>query len=155
MSTDGYINCGSTVNLHVCAVDLNKAFDKVNHNALLIKLINRKLPVELIDTLEHLLSNCWSCVKWKSSMSAFLGLPEPPFRTVLCFTADVSSFFVSPLVLRAASTDRPETLPHGRNLAEFYNATPKIRGGGGGLPPQKKWGQKHAKFRSILHHFRL
>jgi len=34
-------------------------------------------------------------------------------------------FFVSPLVLRAPSTDRPETLPHGRNLAEFYNATPK------------------------------
>ena len=36
-------------------------------------------------------------------------------------------FFVSPLVLRAPSTDRPETLPHGRNLAEFYNPTPKIR----------------------------
>ena len=27
-------------------------------------------------------------------------------------------------------TDRPETLPHGRYLAEFYNPTPKIRGGG-------------------------
>ena len=37
-------------------------------------------------------------------------------------------FFVSPLVFRTPSTDRPETLPHGRNLAEFYNFTPKIRG---------------------------
>ena len=37
-------------------------------------------------------------------------------------------FFVSPLVLRAPLTDRPETLPHGRNLAEFYNPTPKICG---------------------------
>ena len=68
MTIDRYINCGSTVNL--CAVDLSKAFDKVNHNALLIKLMNRELPVELLDTLAHLLSNCWSCVKWKSSMSS-------------------------------------------------------------------------------------
>ena len=37
-------------------------------------------------------------------------------------------FFVSPLVLRAPSTDRPESLPHGRNLAEFYNPTPKNLG---------------------------
>jgi len=37
-------------------------------------------------------------------------------------------FFVSPLVLRAPSTDRPETLPHDRNVAEFYNPTPKTRG---------------------------
>ena len=60
-------------------------------------------------------------------------------------------FFVSPLVLRAPSTDRPETLPHGRNLAVFYNPTPKIRG----RSPKKIWGQKHAKFRSFLDHFRL
>ena len=33
--------------------------------------MNRKLPVELFDTLEHLLSSCWTCVKWKSSLSAF------------------------------------------------------------------------------------
>ena len=69
MTIDHYINCGSTVNL--CAVDLSKAFDKVNHNALLIKLMNRKLPVQLLDTLENLLSICWSCVKWNTSMSAF------------------------------------------------------------------------------------
>jgi len=50
-------------------------------------------------------------------------------------------FFVSPLVLRAPSTDRPETLPHDRNLAEFYNPTPKIRGA---LPP-KNLGPKTCK----------
>jgi len=60
-------------------------------------------------------------------------------------------FFVSPLVLRAPSTDRPETLPHSRNLAEFYNPTPKIRG----ASPKKIWGQKSAKFLSILDHFRI
>jgi len=51
-------------------------------------------------------------------------------------------FFVSPLVLRAPSTDRPETLPHGRNLAEFYNPTAKVRGG---ALPQKNWGPKTCK----------
>ena len=60
--------------------------------------------------------------------------------------------FFSPRVLRVPSTDRPETLPHGRNLRVFYNASPKIRGA---LPPKKLGGQKHAKFRSILDHFRL
>jgi len=50
-------------------------------------------------------------------------------------------FFVSPLVLRAPSTDRPETLPHGRNVAEFYNPTPKTRG----RSPQKIGGPKTCK----------
>jgi len=69
MSIDRFINYGSTVNL--CAVDLSKAFDKVNQNALLIKLMNRKLPVELLNTLEHLLSSCWTCVErnWYSVAS--------------------------------------------------------------------------------------
>ena len=49
-------------------------------------------------------------------------------------------FFVSPLVLRCPSTDRPDTLPHGRNLAEFYNPTPKV----GGAPP-KNLGPKTCK----------
>jgi len=35
--------------------------------------------------------------------------------------------FFSPRFLRDPSTDRPETLPHGRNLTEFYKLTSKIR----------------------------
>jgi len=49
------------------------------------------------------------------------------------------SFFISPPYLRAPSADRPETLPHDRKLAEFYNAGPKIRGGS----PHKKIGGKN------------
>jgi len=53
-------------------------------------------------------------------------------------------FFVSPRMLRASSTDRPETLPHSCNLTEFYKLTSKIRGGRS--PPQKKnWGPKTCK----------
>jgi len=56
----------------------------------------------------------------------FLGRPEPPFRTGLCFTADVF-FFFSPRVLRGPSTDRPETC---RMVGIWlnFNPTPKIRG---------------------------
>ena len=66
----------------------------------------------------------------------------------------ILSFF-SPTVLRVLSTDRPETLPPNRNQRVFFNASPKIRGPP--PPPKKKkfGGQKHAKFRSILDHFRL
>jgi len=41
----------------------------------------------------------------------------------LCFTADV--FFFATHSPRSPA-DRPDTLPHDRKLAEFYNANPKI-----------------------------
>jgi len=37
---DRYVNGGNTVNL--CAIDLTKAFDKVNHHALLYKIKKKK-----------------------------------------------------------------------------------------------------------------
>jgi len=51
----------------------------------------------------------------------------------------LSFFFFSPTVLRAPSTDRPETLPPDRNLRLFYNASPKIKG----PSPQKNSGAKN------------
>jgi len=39
--------------VNLCAIDLSKAFDKVNHYALLVKLMKRNLPVVLIDILEN------------------------------------------------------------------------------------------------------
>jgi len=51
------------------------------------------------------------------------------------------SFFFSPRLLRAPSTDRPETLPHGRNVAVFCNSTPKVQG----ALPQKNLGPKTCK----------
>ena len=60
---------GSTVNL--CAIDLRKAYDRTNHHALFLKLMKRNLPSELLFTLEFWLSNCWTCVRWGSSVSDF------------------------------------------------------------------------------------
>jgi len=50
-------------------------------------------------------------------------------------------FLFSPRDLRVPPTDRPETLPPDRNLAEFYNARPKIRGS----LPTKNSGAKTCK----------
>ena len=83
-----------------------------------------------------------------------LQLVRPPgtISSGLAYILPQMFYFVSPRMLRAPSSNRRETLPHGRNLRVFYNASPKIRGA---LPPKKIGGQKHAKFRSILDHFRL
>ena len=59
---DRFIKGGNTVNL--CSIDLSKAFDKVNHQALLMKLMKRKLPVALLDLLENWLKNSFSSIKW-------------------------------------------------------------------------------------------
>ena len=56
---------GSTAN--ICAIDLSKAFDKVNHHALYIKLMKKLIPNELLLILENWLSECSACVKWCTS----------------------------------------------------------------------------------------
>ena len=67
-TVNSFIKGGSTVN--ICSLDLSKAFDKTNHSGLLIKLMNRFIPVDLLDTIEHWLSNSWSCIKWFNYFSS-------------------------------------------------------------------------------------
>jgi len=50
-------------------IDLSKAFDKVNHFGLYIKLMNRFIPAELLEMLENWLSDCFAFVKWYNSHS--------------------------------------------------------------------------------------
>ena len=65
---DNYVTGGCTANL--CAIDLSEAFDKVNHNALFIKLMNRRMPVELLNILNFWFSACYMSVKWFNSWSS-------------------------------------------------------------------------------------
>ena len=41
--TDYYNSSGSTVN--ICALDLSKAFDKMNHRGLFLKLMEKRIPI--------------------------------------------------------------------------------------------------------------
>ena len=66
-STLYVVSKGTTVN--ICSIDLSKAFYKVNHCALFIKLTKRHFPVQLLDIIVNLLTGCLSCVKWDSIYS--------------------------------------------------------------------------------------
>jgi hypothetical protein len=66
-AVDRYITGGSTIN--IC-----KAFDKVDHNALYISLMKRHIPVNLLDTLIHWFRTSLSCIKWHSVYSPFFEL---------------------------------------------------------------------------------
>ena len=67
-AVDDIIRGGSTANL--CSIDLSKAFDKVNHHALYLKLMERFILNELLlALLEFWLSSCYSRVKWDNAWS--------------------------------------------------------------------------------------
>ena len=69
---DNFIKNGSTANL--CAIDLSKAFDKVNHKALYLKLMKRLIPNELLSLFEFWFSHCYSAVKWYNAWSQLFAL---------------------------------------------------------------------------------
>jgi hypothetical protein len=56
-----FIERQSTVNL--CALDMEKAFDKMDRHALFIKLLNRKCPLILIHILDCWFSKTYACGK--------------------------------------------------------------------------------------------
>ena len=55
---DSFVSKGSTVNL--CAIGIAKAFDKVNHYALYMKLMKRRITVVLLNVIINLFSGCVS-----------------------------------------------------------------------------------------------
>ena len=64
-----YVFDGSTVNNYICALDISKAFDRVDHFALLKLLIDRKLPRAFIGVMLDWLSKSTVCVKWAGIFS--------------------------------------------------------------------------------------
>jgi len=67
-----YTRNGSTVNL--CALDLKKAFDKMNHHGLYMKLMDRFIPNNLLTVLEYWYGLCTTCVRWGNVFSTFFQL---------------------------------------------------------------------------------
>jgi len=69
---DGLAHAKSTVN--VCALDSSKAFDKVNHHALFIKLMKRNIPIHLLKILEIMFADCLTRAKWNNVLSSIFQL---------------------------------------------------------------------------------
>jgi len=68
-----YVQAGSST-VNVGALDISKAFDKVDHLGLFVKLMKRRVPNVLLDTLENCFSKCYTCVRWCSVWSSFFGI---------------------------------------------------------------------------------
>jgi len=68
---DKMIEDGNTVNM--CAIDLSKAFDKVNHKGLFTKLLKRHIPTELLELLENWLSVSSTCTCFRGRVVNALG----------------------------------------------------------------------------------
>ena len=69
---DHYVANGSTVN--VCTLDLSKAFDRMNHYVLFVKLMEKKLPSEILNIMEKWFILSETCVRWGDQNSAFFKL---------------------------------------------------------------------------------
>ena len=54
----------STVNL--CALDMSKAFDKLNHYALFSKLMDRNVHLVVLNVLVYWYAMCAAVVRWDS-----------------------------------------------------------------------------------------
>jgi len=67
-----YTTFGSTVNL--CAINISKAFDRMNHIGMFLKLMDRLWPVNVLLILEKWFKNCYTCVKWGSITSCMFHL---------------------------------------------------------------------------------
>ena len=68
-----YASRSSTVN--ICLLDMSKAFDKVDHCALYLKLMKRNTPLEFLNVLINWYSRCDAFVNWNGTFSRV-------FRTV-------------------------------------------------------------------------
>ena len=55
-------------------MDISKAFDKMSHAGLFVKLMKRLIPVKLLSVFENWFSKCFTCVRWASVHSMFLKL---------------------------------------------------------------------------------
>jgi len=65
---DQIVAGGNTANMR--AIDLSKAYDKVNHFGLFIRLMKRNILELLLNLIENLVSDCYACVKWNVCWSS-------------------------------------------------------------------------------------
>jgi len=93
--TDHHIKHGSTVT--ICALDISKAFDKVNHFAPLQLLMDRKLPKCFIGVLLQWFSKSMACVRWNGQYSFWFNLSAGVRQGGLLFPV-LFAVYMDPLI---------------------------------------------------------
>ena len=85
---DFYCNHGSTIT--ICALDISKAFDRVDHFALLGLLMDRKVPKYFIDIMLRWFKCCVAAVRWGNMLSStftiFAGVRQGGLLSPLLFS---------------------------------------------------------------------
>jgi len=66
---DYYVKHDSTINL--CCLDMSRAFDRLSHNILFLKLMDRNVPRGLIQLLKSWYCNLFSCIRWGNAISSY------------------------------------------------------------------------------------
>ena len=69
---ESFVSNGSTVN--ACALDLSKAFDRMSHYALFIKLMERKIPTQLLIIIENWFNASFTRIHWNGATTPFFRL---------------------------------------------------------------------------------
>jgi hypothetical protein len=64
-----FVRGNSTANL--CALDISKAYDSVNHCGVFVKLMERRIPWCLFRLLLEWFPRCSTCIKWSNCYSDF------------------------------------------------------------------------------------
>jgi hypothetical protein len=94
-TVDYFTNLNSTVNL--CTLDISKAFDKVNHAKLFIKMMDRNVPLNCILILSSWYEKSSICVRWGNNFSYFVFL-ETGVRQGSTLSPKLFALFVDDLL---------------------------------------------------------
>ena len=69
---NSFVSNHSTVNM--CAMDLSKAFDKMSHHGLFLKLMDKMIPDKLLFVLEYWFSISYTCIRSGNCHSNYIQL---------------------------------------------------------------------------------
>jgi endonuclease/exonuclease/phosphatase family metal-dependent hydrolase len=99
---ESFVSNGSTVN--VCTLDLSKAFDRMCHYSLFIKLMEREIPMQLLMIIEKWFNESLTCVKWYGCVTHFIRL-EAGVRQGGVLSPVLFSIFMDEIIERVKSSN--------------------------------------------------
>jgi len=87
----------------VCYLDISKAFDVVNHMKLYNKLLDKNVPVKLINILICWYSKIETCVKWGNTFSHSIRLASG-VRQGSVLAPSIFALYIDNLLLKLANS---------------------------------------------------